>query len=719
MCALCEWGGAVPAWVHDVLDRPALMADDASVAVAALSEGTTAEWGAAVPDGAAAAPSPEVQTLIGYTAQTWGGAAGRGGALTFSFAQSLESGVVASGFRPFTAEQAASARQALSAWAAVSGLTFVEVPDIPGGKGVDLRFEIVNVSAGTAAYAYYPPNGSINLSAASYGAGQSLDPGTYGYLVLLHEIGHTLGLKHPHEGFPRLAAVHDNWINTVMSYTQPGATPTSLGRFDVEAVGFLYGDEASQPAWAGNARYDAATNSLVVVGDGRADLIWGTPDRRMSAFGGDGNDTLLGGTGAERLDGGPGNDSIVGGGGADTLLGGDGADSLTASSGGNYADGGAGDDVITGSYGADTLIGGDGNDRINAGETYFFGSVVISDRLYGGNGNDTLVGSYGADWLAGGAGINTVSGSYGVDTLSLEASRRTTTLTATKTYSFQAATEENDRFTGRATSPFENTTFSGIENFSFLDGRLVFAPSDPAMQVYRAFGAALGRAPDAYGLNAWTDFLTHGHTLTEVMSGIIGSAEYAARFGVPDNAGFVTLAYANVLGRSPAALERNAWVSNLNAGATRESVLVGFSESAEFKATTATRLPNGLWDGDETASSIARLYQAALGRHPDEVGLRGHEATLEAGTSLKALGAFFAGSPEFTARYGAPGDLGYVTLLYGNVLGRGPGVGEAEAWAAQLAAHTVDRADVLVGFSESVEMRLNTVSWIEGGIVFA
>src|SRR5690606_24536249 len=76
---------------------------------------------------------------------------------------------------------------------------------------------------GAGGYASYPltyvPDGTrygpqLVYVHADYDTAQK----QYGYLTLLHEIGHALGLKHPHEGRARLKGGEDSWVNTVMSY---------------------------------------------------------------------------------------------------------------------------------------------------------------------------------------------------------------------------------------------------------------------------------------------------------------------------------------------------------------------------------------------------------------------------------------------------------------------------------------------------------------------
>ncbi|WP_284164419.1 Hint domain-containing protein [Frigidibacter sp. SD6-1] len=132
---------------------------------------------------------------------------------------------------------------------------------------------------------------------------------------------------------------------------------------------------------------------------------------------GDGNDSMLGGSGADTLTGGLGNDTIQGGGGADSLSGGTGTDTVsyassaaavsvnlatnTASGGDATGDTISGFENIAGSAFNDTLTGDAGANLIDAGGG--------ADSVDGGLGNDTLQGGAGADTLYGGAGSDTAS----------------------------------------------------------------------------------------------------------------------------------------------------------------------------------------------------------------------------------------------------------------------------------------------------------------------
>ncbi len=184
-------------------------------------------------------------------------------------------------------------------------------------------------------------------------------------------------------------------------------------------------------------------------------------------FGGSGNDTLTGGSGADLLFGGIGNDTLLGKGGIDLLFGGAGDDSLTGGTGDDQDFGeagidrfiwnpGEGNDINEGGSGGDTVEVNGGNgaevftttvngtrvrfDRTspapffldinaceflvlncNGGNDQFSASgnlaPLIQITVDGGAGDDILAGSNGADVLIGGDDNDTISGGQGNDML--------------------------------------------------------------------------------------------------------------------------------------------------------------------------------------------------------------------------------------------------------------------------------------------------------------
>lgn len=114
-----------------------------------------------------------------------------------------------------------------------------------------------------------------------------------------------------------------------------------------------------------------------------------------------------------------------------------------------------------------------------------------------------------------------------------------------------------------------------------------------------------------------------------------------------------------------------------------------------------------------------RLYEAAFDRDPDYSGLGHWIKTMQgSGYDLKGVANEFIKSAEFTQRYGSSiSSDQFVTLLYNNVLGRGPDANGLKYWTDQLRGGST-RADVLVGFSESQENKANLFPEMIDGFYF-
>ena len=156
--------------------------------------------------------------------------------------------------------------------------------------------------------------------------------------------------------------------------------------------------------------------SLYFKGNSGDDVFRNDTGLESLAYGNNGDDQLIGGTGFDKLHGGNDNDTIRGRAGNDSLHGDYGDDFLA---------GGSGDDSLKGWYGNDRLFGQDGSDYLSG----YLGDDVLNggndkdivkghegdDRLYGGDGDDELFGWKGNDRLLGGKGEDYLSGYHGND----------------------------------------------------------------------------------------------------------------------------------------------------------------------------------------------------------------------------------------------------------------------------------------------------------------
>lgn len=232
---------------------------------------------------------------------SWADAPATPTVVTYSFAADgmTRSGRVLSNveWAAFSTAQRASTQQALAAWEAVSGLTFLEVPDSGGGAGSGLRFRLQSFASLTIlGEASGPGDGEVALSQALF-RGDSLAPSAtrIGFTTLLHEIGHAIGLTHPASG-----GNQDSLDWTVLA-TARGALGLPFGPrpLDVEAVQWLYGTPAQKGAEGLVWSFDDAWQAVRGIGTAGDDLLRAPAHGSVLDGGPGGQDTLLGGAGID------------------------------------------------------------------------------------------------------------------------------------------------------------------------------------------------------------------------------------------------------------------------------------------------------------------------------------------------------------------------------------------------------------------------------------
>jgi len=392
--------------------------------------------------------------------------------VTYSFVETanlpdpVDSAFDVSAYWSFSDVQRGYFRDVLAQYEAIAGVIFVEVTGeaMINVRGADVRGVGGWASMAQSTESYTSRGGFVN-------GVKNMEPGRYGYQLNLHELGHAMGLEHPHaEDTATLDPVLDTQDNSVMTYQIKSPYATDLAPFDKLAIAHLYGAVDQVAGWVvtleddgrismrgserGETMIAADRDTRVAAGDGddmvfgrewNDTLIGGAGDDALSGSAGDdmllggaGNDEMLGGSGGDKLFGGIGNDQIdgaqdddmiFGGAGHDVLMGGSGADLLRGGVGNDEMHGGAqadtlfgndGDDTLFGDGSNDILVGGKGNDSIDGGgqSDLIFGGAGEDTLLGGIDGNDTIFGGAGADVIDGGAGWDEIYGDAGSDWLS-------------------------------------------------------------------------------------------------------------------------------------------------------------------------------------------------------------------------------------------------------------------------------------------------------------
>ncbi len=356
----------------------------------------------------------------------------------------------------------------------------------------------------------------------------SYAPGSAGYFLLLHELGHALGLKHPHDdggtGRPTFAAIgvsaFDQDFASVMSYEDKldwnltQYDPATFMILDVIALQALYGRNLN--ASLGDTRFELSNFNLYAT-------IWDA-------------------------------------GGFDTI------DTSNATSGWTIFL-----PFVQASPLVPELVGYalPSSDFARVAPSTF---VWIEGDIEGASGSrfaDSIIGNALANRLRGNGGNATIDGGGGVDVAAFAVARASATISRQGSTTLVQSIEGNDELTR-------------IERLQFLDQILAFDADGATGQGYRLYQAAFARTPDKGGLSFWVDRLDDGASLRDVARGFVTSAEFSSVYGLNATAEqFVARFYQNVLARPGEAAGIAYWTGELARGVSVADVLVSFSESAE------------------------------------------------------------------------------------------------------------------------------------------
>lgn len=483
---------------------------------------------------------------------------------------------------PWTETEKTALRQVLQNYANVCNLKFTEVAFDNANLANLVPYKVTDVALGkeTAGVCEVPDgnNRSINtnhgwfntsLPASGVADWSNFQAGGSGFELIMHELGHGVGLAHPHDGggglqpkpYPGInpiekdsADMGDNHLNqgiwSTMSYNDGWAKnadgsdtgvakaadksygyQSTLMAFDVAALQFLYG--ANMQYHTGNDLYTLA----------QANSSW---------------------------------QCIWDAGGIDTIS--NESASIACTINLNQA-------PLTNSAHGGGYVSA--NQQIAGGFTIANGAAI--ENATGGNAADTLIGNALRNALKGNAGNDLLDGRTGIDTGLYSASR--------SNYSITREHNGNARVVDNIGTEGTDSLVS-VERLHFtnINVALDIDKYENAGLTYRMYRAAFERAPDALGLANFINALDLGVAANNIATEFVNSTEFQNRYGVNlSNSDFVERLYENALNRPSDPVGKANWVAALDMGTqTRGDLLIGFSESDENYQATISLIGQGL-----------------------------------------------------------------------------------------------------------------------------
>ena len=602
----------------------------------------------------------------------------------------------ARGFRAMTAGQQDAAREALAKWAGVANIVFTEV-----GSGGNIQLGTNNQGNQSSGYAYLPDghNPAYLYTNNRDSFNSDFTPGTYGPTVLMHEIGHTLGFKHPGNydstgtsiDGPFLPAATDNGDYTLMSYNANSGY-NDEGKYDVTPM--LYDIQAMQHLYGANMTYHTGNDTYSFVAQSAPQCIWdagGTDTMDFSACPWQVVINLNAGSFSSTSPG-YGNVSIAYNVTIEQAVAGNGGSAIYCNDAGDKITGGAGADVVTEGGGSDIIIGGDGSDTV----------------IFGGRAAHYVLSNTGAGLTVSGDGIDILTGieflkfadaTITVDTLPL----------LVKPVAVQSA-----HTTVSFSLDLDNQVFSNANGGSALVLSVTQANGD-AVPGWLKFNQQTGiltgtpgqgdvgalslrvSASNGYNVSVIDDFKL---TVTGfIAQGGPGNDALSAGDGdqnINGGGGIDTLYYSGA---------RNGYTVAASDSTIKVTDLAGKGGVDTLTAVERIEFSDGglALDTNGEAGQLYRLYGAMFDRLPDDAGMGFWLVKMDNGMDLVSIARGFINSPEFVRTYGeqASSEL-FVTSLYSNVLHRAP---DQAGFDVQLAAlnHGMSREQLLVNFSDSAE----------------
>lgn len=240
---------------------------------------------------------------------------------------------------------------------------------------------------------------------------------------------------------------------------------------------------------------------------------------------------------------------------------------------------------------------------------------------------------------------------------------------------------------------FGSTVFS-LSNSPSIDNQRAF--------IERFYQNILARASDTQGMQYWLNIMNSG-SAAQVSFGFFNSPEFT-QLNL-DNSAFVRLLYQTLFDRPADEDGYQNWLSQLNNGSLRETIIYGFLKSQEFINLTQRFGVRDFTVSDNKTYQLkgftGRFYSLVLDRQPDRSGFNNWVRQLADGTNGGAdLARGFFNSAEFINR--GMNNSAFIDTAYRAFFDRQADSGGKANWLALLSGGAT-RQQVLDGFIFSQE----------------